>query len=364
MNRKRVFVAMSGGVDSSLTAALLKEEGYEVIGVSMELWCEQRHGLSTSRPTCCSIEDIGDARRVCHILDIPFYTLNLEDEFQTYVVDYLCNEYAQGRTPNPCIACNQQIKFKFLLNKALSSGADYLATGHFAKIEYSEGEYHLLKGTDPVKEQSYFLYTLGQAELQYLLFPLGCYIKSQVRRMAAERGLPVAEKPKSQDLCFVPDGDYRAFLKKYIPSSPGKIVDTEGKVMGRHDGITSYTIGQRCRSGLNSGIRLYVIAIDPDSNTLVVDSEDKLFNYKLFATEVRYVSDEPPQQPIPIDTKLRYRSLEAAAMLYPDGDTAEIQFYQSQRAIAPGQAVVFYQDDQVLGGGIIASNGELRSFPN
>ena len=353
---------MSGGVDSSTAAALLQETGYEVIGVSMQLWCEERHGFPSSRPACCSIEDINDARQVCHLLGIPFYMLNLEPQFQTRVIDYFCHEYAQGRTPNPCIACNQQVKFGLLLHRVLSLGAEYLATGHYARIECLNGEYHLLKGVDPGSDQSYFLYTLGQWELQHLLFPVGNYLKTEVRHMAAERALRVADKPKSQDLCFISNGNYRDFLKAYICPIPGEIVDMEGKVLGRHRGIAFYTIGQRIGLGLSLGKRLYVIAIDADNNKLVVGLQDKLFASKLFANKVGFVGEEP-RQPLDVMAKIRYRSPEASATLYPQGDGVEVQFHQPQRAITPGQAVVFYQGDQVLGGGIIESgDGERAKF--
>jgi len=341
MSKPRVAIAMSGGVDSSLSAALLQEAGYEVLGVSMQLWKEE-----------ADLSSVEEARQVCQLLGIPFYRLNLEPQFQSYVVDYFCGEYARGRTPNPCIACNQQIKFDLLLRRALSLGAEYLATGHYARIEGSGGEYRLLKGVDPGSDQSYFLYTLGQWELQHLLFPLGSYLKTEVRHMAAERGLPMADKPKSQDLCFIPNGDYRDFLRGHISPVPGEIVDPEGKVLGRHQGIAFYTVGQRTGLGLASGKRLYVIVIDVHNNILVVGPEDKLFASKLLATEVGFVG-EKPQQPVAIKAKIRYRSPEASAMLYPHEDGAEVRFHQPQRAITPGQAVVFYQDDQVLGGGII-----------
>jgi tRNA-specific 2-thiouridylase len=290
------------------------------------------------------------------MLDVPYYKLNFEDDFQTHVVDYLCDEYVHGRTPNPCIACNREIKFKSLLNKAFSLEADYLATGHFAKIEYLKKTYYLYKGIDPIKEQSYFLYTLGQNELQHLLFPLGGYHKSKVRNMAAERGLPIADKPKSQDLCFVHDDGYREFIKKYVSLPKGDIVNTEGKLLGNHDGIALYTIGQRCGLGLTAGKRLYVVSIDSNSNTLVVDSDDKLFSDRLFAKKVTYVSGKAPGQPAPIYAKIRYRSPEAEAIIYPNGETAEIRFTLPQRAITPGQAVVFYDGDRVMGGGVIESS--------
>ena len=341
MRKTRVAVAMSGGVDSSLSAALLQEAGYEVIGVSMQLWKEEA-GLSS----------VEEARRVCHLLDIPFRIIDLEPQFQSYVVDYFCGEYTRGRTPNPCIACNQQIKFNLLLRQVLSLGAEYLATGHYARIEGSGDEYRLLKGVDRGSDQSYFLCTLGQWELQHLLFPLGDYLKTEVRHMAAQRGLPVADKPKSQDLCFISNSDYRHFLKGYISPIPGEIVDTEGKVLGRHQGIAFYTVGQRTGLGPALGKRLYVTAIDARNNILVVGSEDELFASKLLATKVGFVGGKP-HQPLAIKAKIRYRSPEASAMLCPYEDGVEVRFHQPQRAITPGQAVVFYQDDQILGGGII-----------
>lgn len=346
---------MSGGVDSSLSAALLQEAGYEVIGVSMQLWCEETHGLSSSHPTCCSVQDIGDARRVCQLLDIPFYMINVETQFQACVVDYFCHEYAHGRTPNPCIACNQQIKFDLLLHRVLSMGVEHLATGHYARIENSGDEYRLLKGADPFSDQSYFLYTLGQQELPHLLFPVGGYLKSQVRRMAAERGLPVADKPKSQDLCFVPHGNYEDFIKGYLSPVPGEIVDTGGKVLGTHRGIAFYTIGQRTGLGLALGERLYVLAIDADNNVLVVGPEEKLFVSTLYATKASFVCGKP-QQPVAAKAKIRYRSPETSAMLQPREDGVEVQFLKPQRAVTPGQAVVFYQGDEVLGGGVIEAS--------
>ena len=356
MGNKRVAVAMSGGVDSSLSAALLKEVGYEVVGVTMQLWCEERHGVPSSpRPTCCSIRDIEDARRVCHLLDIPFYVVNVETEFQTRVVDYFCQEYAHGRTPNPCIACNERVKFDLLLHRVLSMGAGYLATGHYARIVNSDGEFRLLKGIDPTSDQSYFLYTLGQKELCRLLFPVGGHFKTEVRRMAAERGLAVSEKPKSQDLCFVPDGNYEEFIEARISSVPGEIVDEGGEVLGKHRGIAFYTVGQRTGLGVATGRRLYVQSIDADSNLVVVGPDDKLFVSSLRARGLKFVCNGP-RQPVAITAKIRYKSPEARATLYPSEDGADVVFQEPQRAVAPGQAVVFYQGDEVLGGGVIEAS--------
>jgi tRNA-specific 2-thiouridylase len=350
---KRVVVALSGGVDSSVAAAILKREGYEVIGVTMRLWTEEGGSSSSPHRRCCSPEEVEDARRVCQILDIPFYVLNFEPQFQTCVVDYFCREYLQGRTPNPCLACNKWIKFDSLLNKALALGAEYLATGHYARIERSNEGYLLLKGIDSAKDQSYVLYTLGQKELEHLMFPMGLYNKSQARRLAQEMGLPVWNKAESQETCFIFNGDYRQFLAERGTPQPGDIVNAEGKVLGRHSGIAFYTVGQRRGLGLVSQESLYVLSIDPDSNRIVVGTNNELLCNELFASEVSFVSGEPSHEPIYVTAKIRYKSPEAKAMLYPQGPQARLVFEEPQRAITPGQAVVFYRDDALLGGGII-----------
>ena len=353
MNNKRVVVAMSGGVDSSVTAALLKEAGDEVIGVTMRLWSEERPDLPTHYRHCCSVEAIDDARRVCQILGISFYVMNFERQFQSEVVDYFCREYRQGRTPNPCLACNQRIKFHLLLQKALALGADYLATGHYAGIDQVDGKYRLLKARDTAKDQSYALYTLGQDELKHLLFPLGNYRKDDVRSLAAKWGLPVADKAESQEICFIPDNDYHRFLSERLLPEPGGIFDTQGRRLGRHQGIAFYTVGQRHGLGLARGQRLYVTSIDAARNALVVGPEDELLGSSLHATAINYVSGQVPNGPTSISAKIRYRSPEAPATLLPQGRGALVRFDQPQRAITPGQAVVFYQGEAVLGGGII-----------
>ena len=349
---ERVVVAMSGGVDSSAAAAILKKEGYDVIGVTMRLWTEDG-SLPSLRRRCCSLEEAEDARRVCQVLDIPFYVLNFEVQFRTYVVDYFCREYLRGRTPNPCLACNRNIKFDLLLNRALALGADYLATGHYARIERSNGGYLLLKATDLAKDQSYVLYTLGQRELEHLLFPLGSYNKSQARQLAQEMGLPVWNKAESQEICFVTDGDYHNFLAARELQQPGDIVDIEGKVLGKHKGIGFYTVGQRRGLGLASREPLYVLSIEPQKNRVVVGSNEQLLCSELCASEVSYVSGGLSQEPINVTAKIRYKSPESRAVLYPQGRKARIVFEERQRAITPGQAVVFYKGDVVLGGGII-----------
>ena len=333
---------MSGGVDSSLAAALLKEGGYEVSGAYMQLWTDH------------SQEDtISNLEHTCQLLNIPLHKLNFETEFKNVVIDYFCREYSLGRTPNPCITCNQHIKFGLLLDKVLEMGADYLATGHYARIERSTNGYSLLKAVDTTKDQSYFLYTLGQRELQHLTLPLDNFHKTEVRRLAAERGLPASSRRDSQDVCFIPDNDYRSFIAKHIPAKAGDVVNTEGKVLGKHNGLARYTVGQRQGLGLASNERLYVLRFDVANNRLVIGNKDQLLSNRLFATKLSWVSGKAPQQPINISTKIRYQSLEAAAKLYIQHGRAEVQFVKPQRAIAPGQAVVFYQGETILGGGII-----------
>lgn len=355
MNRKgkRVVVAMSGGVDSSVTAAILKQEGYEVIGVTMRLWTEEGSSSTSLHRRCCSPEEVEDARRVCQMLDIPFYVLNFEPQFKTHVVDYFCREYGQGRTPNPCLACNKWIKFDSLLNKALALRAEYLATGHYARIERRNGRHQLLKAVDSAKDQSYVLYTLGQKELEHLMFPMGLYSKSQARRLAQEMGLPVWNKAESQETCFIFNGDYRQFLAERNTPQPGDIVNAEGKVLGRHSGIAFYTVGQRRGLGLVSQKSLYVLSIDPRSNRIVVGTNNELLCDELLASEVSFVSGEPLREPMDVTAKIRYKSPEAKAVLYPQGLQARLVFEEPQRAVTPGQAVVFYRDDVLLGGGII-----------
>jgi tRNA-specific 2-thiouridylase len=339
MSKGRVFVAMSGGVDSSLAAALLKEAGYEVSGIYMQLWSDHN-----PRP---------DLERTCQLLDIPLHKLNLEAEFQSLVIDYFCREYSLGHTPNPCIVCNQHIKFGLLLNRVLQMGADYLATGHYARVERSQNCYRLLKAVDLAKDQSYFIYNLEQSELQHLLLPLGNLYKEEVKRLASKLGLPTSSRRDSQDVCFVPDNDYRSFIARHIPLEPGDIVDTEGNVLGKHKGLAQYTVGQRQGLGLTSGERIYVLKLDSASNRLVVGTQDQLLNNTLIVSKLSWISGEAPKQPINITAKIRYKAPEVAAKLHPRDGMAGVNFNQPQRAIAPGQAIVFYQGDTVLGGGII-----------
>lgn len=355
MTGRRVVVALSGGVDSAVAAALLRKQGCEVIGMSMHLWCEDAAGPGARQRSCCSADDLRDAEKVCQALDIPFYRLNMQQAFQTHVVDYFCAEYSRGLTPNPCIACNRHLKFHLLLEKARSLDAQ-LATGHYARIEQTPAGYRLLKARDRVKDQSYFLFTLGQSELPHLLFPVGDLPKSQVRAIAAEMGLPVADKAESQDLCFVPDGDYRTFLSHRLQLRRGDIVDRSRRTLGRHSGTALYTVGQRRGLDLSSETPLYVLALDAPANRVVVGPEEQLLQDEAWIDNLNWVSGNPPHN-MGVSVKIRYQSPETAASLTPvrrpDFVGVKVRFREPQRAIAPGQAAVFYAGDEVLGGGII-----------
>lgn len=346
----RVIAAISGGVDSSVAAALLRDAGYEVVGIYLRLW---PGSTTTPGNRCCSDEALEDARRVCQSIGIPFYTLNLEDEFRRYVVDYYTAELSRGRTPNPCIICNRYLKFGFLMDHAMALKADFLATGHYARITQDAAGYHLLKGRNPDKDQSYVLYTLDQASLARILFPLGELSKTEVREIAKMKGLPVSNKPESQDLCFLYAGS--GYINGKVGSIPGEIVDTEGRVLGRHRGIAHYTIGQRHGLNITVGRPVYVVGIEASTNRLVVGSKEALLHKQLAAHRLSWISGKPPQSPIRVTARIRYKAPEAGAVLRVNNDTAEVVFEEPQRAITPGQAVVFYSGEEVLGGGTIAS---------
>ena len=353
-----VVVAMSGGVDSSVAAALLVEAGYRCIGVMMRLWTELRAGESSTNK-CCSLESVADARRVADQLGIPFYLINVEQPFKRNVVDRFLADYTAGLTPNPCIACNRHIRFDYLLNYARRLGADYLATGHYARLRHgTDGRIRLLKAVDENKDQSYVLSVLGQDELRSVLFPVGDYAKPEIRRIAAERGLPIAGKHDSMDLCFVADDDYRRFLRDWAADAmqPGPIVDSHGKSLGEHEGLPAYTIGQR--KGLRiggAGEPLYVLRLDRERNALVVGTKSELGQERLIARQVNWTMDEPVAAGTPAQCKIRYRARPAACRLYPQPDgSVEVRFEQPLLDIAPGQGAVFFHGDHCLGGGIIA----------
>jgi len=348
-------VAMSGGVDSSVAAGLLCRAGYDVVGITMRLYTEGRDDLPESNRTCCGVEAVDDAQAVAQALGIPYYLMNFERAFQTHVIDYFVDEYARGRTPIPCLACNQHLKFDLLLQKAMALGADYVATGHYAQVAQVDGRYRLLKGADPWKDQSYFLYTLGQAELQRTLLPVGGLTKGETRAAAIELGLPVADKPESQEICFIPDNDYRRFIEERLPATPGELVDTTGRVVGAHHGVTHYTVGQRHGLGVASPAPLYVTAIDAAANRVVVGPVAALLAAGALVEDVYFVQGPPDRYPLEVTVKVRYRSPFAAATLEPaNGGGVAVRFAEAQRAITPGQAAVFYRGDEVVGGGIIA----------
>jgi tRNA-specific 2-thiouridylase len=365
---KKVIVAMSGGVDSSLAAALLLEAGYDAIGVHMRL--HSLHAATGSRATagggrlnhgCCSVEDVDDARLVAHTLGIPFYVLNFEPEFRRYIIGNFIGEYRRGRTPYPCLNCNRYVKFDALLHRAESLGADQIATGHYARItQDATGRWHLGRARDRSKDQAYVLYHLGQAELARVLLPLGDLEKTEVRRLAAARGMVVADKPDSQEICFVPSNNYREFLDSVAPqiSQPGPILDSAGHEVGRHEGITGYTIGQRKGLGALGADPHYVLRLDPARNAVIVGTADELQELTLVAEDVHFVTGIAPTEPLPALAKIRYRAPEAPALVTPLSDgRVRVDFATPQRAITPGQAVVFYQDDEVIGGGTIAAAG-------
>ena len=353
-----VVVAMSGGVDSSVAAALMVERGYNVIGVMMRLWTEVRAGVESTNK-CCSLESVNDARQVADQLGIPFYLINVEEPFKRHVVDYFIAGYSRGWTPNPCLACNRHIRFDYLLNYARRLGADYLVTGHYARVRRQpDGTVHLLRAVDEHKDQSYVLSVMGQAELQDVLFPVGDYPKVQVRAMAAERCLPIASKHDSMDLCFVADDDYRRFLRDWAADAmkPGPIMDRQGKIYGEHQGLPAYTIGQRKGLGVK-GTRqaMYVLELDTERNALVIGGADELGRTSLIAQDVNWTLDRPVAPGTPARCMIRYSARPVPCTLHPQEDgRVEVRFQEPLRDIAPGQGAVFYDGDLCLGGGIIA----------
>jgi tRNA-specific 2-thiouridylase len=358
--RKRIVVAMSGGVDSSVAAALLAEQGHDVIGVSMQLYDQSDAAAATGRGTfgtCCTIDDLYDARRVAAAIGIPHYILNFESRFDEQVVSNFIAEYAAGRTPIPCAHCNSDVKFATLLERALGLGADVLATGHYARISRAaDGSYELRRGLDAAKDQTYFLFSLTQEQLARTAFPVGHLDKHSVRKHAERLQLRVAAKPDSQEICFVPDGDYAKFIEKAAPSlkRPGTLVDEAGAVVGAHQGVHRFTIGQRKGLGLSSKEPLYVLEIRADAAQVVVGPRDALGRTTLTASTVNWVSGEPPVHWREVSAQIRYKHAAAAARVRAlDADRIEVEFYESQSAITPGQAVVCYDGEICLGGGWI-----------
>jgi tRNA-specific 2-thiouridylase len=393
----RIVVAMSGGVDSSVAAALLKEQGHEVIGIMLRLWSEpgvveaEDDGVErVAQNKCCSLEAVDDARRVARLLDIPFYLVNVEKEFKDKIVDSFYEDYTAGLTPNPCLTCNRHIRFTVLLSRALALGADYLATGHYVRVDDHPvtGRRRLRRAIDPDKDQSYVLHVLNQYQLAHACFPLGGYTKPQVRAMAAERGMNVATKAESQEICFVAQNNYRGFIDRYAKAKaaetaslaentassstalatagslisipkPGPIYDLQGNILGRHRGLAYYTIGQRKGLGITSREPLHVIKINPACTALIVGRASDLDRQEFTVDNMHYLSGETPTEPFEVQVRVRYKALEQPALLTPlEGKRAHVKLLHPQRAITPGQAAVFYggeDGDEVLCGGIIAA---------
>ncbi len=353
MPKKRAVIAMSGGVDSSVAAGLLVEQGYDVIGITMRLWAEEDPEAARHHKRCCSVEDTADARAAADVLGVRHYVLNLEREFQTDVVDHFVAEYSHGRTPNPCLACNDRVKFRPLLEHAIALEADYLATGHYVRVRHGQ-DAELLRAVDPDKDQSYVLYTLGQEELSRTLFPVGDYPKAEIRNLAKEWSLPNADKPDSADICFIPNGDYRAFVRERVPVATGDIVDMAGASVGRHEGIIDYTVGQRRGLPARGGEEpLFVVDVEPGENRVVVGPHSELMATALLADELTWVSGKPPAPGASVQARIRYRGVPSAATVELADGTARVQFEKPQRAVTPGQAVVLYDGERVLGGGTI-----------
>ncbi|MDO4167171.1 MAG: tRNA 2-thiouridine(34) synthase MnmA [Eubacteriales bacterium] len=355
--QKTVVVGMSGGVDSSVAAYLLKEQGYRVIGVTMQIWQDEEQAAVEQEGGCCGLSAVDDARRVANVLDIPYYVMNFKKEFQENVIDYFIREYQAGRTPNPCIACNRYVKWESLLKRSLEIGADYIATGHYARIRHLEtGRYAIENSVTAKKDQTYALYNLTQEQLARTLMPVGAYEKDRIREIAEEAGLPVAKKPDSMEICFVPDGDYASYIEKTtgVRSEPGNFVDTEGHVIGRHRGIIHYTVGQRKGLNLALGYPAFVVKIKPDTNEIVIGKLEDNLSEKVYIHQMNFMSEPDFSEEKTYLGKIRYNHAGSPCMVRRvEEDLYECTFPEAQRAVTPGQALVLYDGSLVAGGGTI-----------
>ncbi len=358
MSRKeKVIIGMSGGVDSSVAAWLLKEQGYEVIGVTMQIWQDEEEEVLEENGGCCGLSAVEDARRTAQLLEIPHYVMNFKADFKRFVIDYFVSEYLEGRTPNPCIACNRYVKWEALLNRSLEIGADYIATGHYARIRQLEnGRFCLTRSVTAAKDQTYALYNLTQEQLSHTLMPVGSYSKEEIRRMADQIGLSVADKPDSQEICFVPDQDYAGFIERTTgaPSQTGNFVQADGTILGQHKGIIHYTIGQRRGLGLPMGRRVVVTEIRPETNEVVIGEQEDVWTDHLLADRLNWMSVPDLTEERSASAKIRYNHTGTPCTLQKTAsDQVRVQFHEPVRAVTPGQAVVFYDGDCVLGGGTI-----------
>ena len=356
--KKKVVVGMSGGVDSSVAAYLLKKQGYDVIGVTMQIWQDEEEAAKEENGGCCGLSAVDDARRVAQALDIPYYVMNFKKEFKCRVIDYFVEEYLQGRTPNPCIACNRYVKWESLLKRSMEIGADYIATGHYARIDrLPNGRFAIRNSVTAAKDQTYALYNLTQFQLSHTLMPVGDYTKEEIRQIAMEQKLPVAHKPDSQEICFVPDQDYASFIDREAPGKvpgPGNFVTLDGKVLGQHKGITHYTVGQRRGLEIAAGHRIFVTQIRPETNEVVLGENEDTFTDTVICDKVNFMSVEDIAEPVRVLAKIRYNHKGEYCMLEKQADGKIIcSFERSVRAATPGQAVVFYDGEHVLGGGTI-----------
>lgn len=354
---KKVVVGMSGGVDSSVAACLLKKQGYDVIGVTMQIWQDEEQAVQEENGGCCGLSAVDDARRVAAALDIPYYVMNFKKEFKEHVIDYFVEEYQNGRTPNPCIACNRYVKWESLLQRSLSIGAEYIATGHYARVvQLENGRYTLRRSATLAKDQTYALYNLTQEQLRRTLMPVGEYAKEEVRAIAEKINLRIANKPDSQDICFVPDGDYASYIEEEagVKVPEGDFVLTDGTVIGRHKGITHYTVGQRKGLGLALGYPAFVLEIRPTTNEVVIGTREESMTTQLRARNLNFMAIEDLTEPLHVFTKIRYNHKGAWCTIEKTGeDEVVCTFDEPQRAVTPGQAVVFYDGEYVLGGGTI-----------